>query len=185
MGARLQPRSGAGPTRKNDSLTTREEGNELFEYKTTVNNRTQITLKEKDLVALEVNATTSNRFGVLVFDLGARRRRSYYVLTEEDYFTRVRGQDFRPLLHPKRRTGMDEGSQVQGVRPKHIQPRKLQRPRDDRDSQSDLPRARLHGGSALPSSKTVSGVRNKVPTERGMGRHLGPGATKDHHKAEE
>lgn len=84
FGARLQPRSGAGWSRKNDSRSDRF----LIENKRTDNKRS-ITLKAADLEALNRNAIIDNRVGVLQFELNGR---NYVVLSEVSFHECVGGE---------------------------------------------------------------------------------------------
>jgi hypothetical protein len=77
LGARLQPRSGAGWSAKNDASSEKW----LIECKRT-DNKSSITLKAKDLEGLRTNAARVGKSPVLQFDLNGR---GYCVVREEDF----------------------------------------------------------------------------------------------------
>lgn len=76
-GGRRTPGSGSGWRKRGDV----ETNGFLFECKST-ENKTQITIKDKDLRQVERRATPSGRVPVLTFDLDGRR---YHILTDADF----------------------------------------------------------------------------------------------------
>lgn len=76
-GGRRTPGSGSGWRLRGDVRTDRF----LFECKST-ENRTQITIKYKDLRQVELRAVPSGRAPVLTFDIGGSR---YHILTDADF----------------------------------------------------------------------------------------------------
>lgn len=77
FGGYTQPRSGAGPFRKNDV----RDKEFLYECKLTVGVKS-ISIKEKDLRDIYHNAVMDGRVGVLQFELNDR---PYVILREEDF----------------------------------------------------------------------------------------------------
>lgn len=173
FGGLTNPRSGAGPTRKNDGRTARNSGNELIEFKRTDNKR-QITLKVTDLRDLEYHAIAEGRVPVLQFEIDGRR---YVVLTEGDYFDCVRLRRAGDVLQTP-----DQSSAV-------VRPRKMPVHRDNREQhllqrvpgerrnragQGSLSGYRVRGRQRVRGKAPVSQVRSGERRAAGsMGRNLG------------
>lgn len=89
-GARMQPGSGSGPFKKHDLVGTSMEdravtSGTLYEAKTVLGGKRQITLKDDDLRSVAHVAAREGRLGVLCFELAGRR---YVVLDENDFLER-------------------------------------------------------------------------------------------------
>lgn len=82
LGGVLQPRSGAGHTRKGDVRTSRNaELTELLIENKRTDNRKSITLKATDLDGIWQYATLEGRIPVLGFELN---NQDYYVIRKDD-----------------------------------------------------------------------------------------------------
>lgn len=195
----LQPRSGAGPTRKNDGRTSRSESNELVEFKRTDNLRS-ITLLFTDLRDLERHALAEGRYGILVFELAGR---NYVVHPQEDHIERVhrprervspasktRRRDETSLSQMAPKTRMVREGEVFRNRinkrpqfdnsPRQSVFRRVSGQRTDREGQTDMQRNRFRGGQGVPSKGTMPpvGVRQRREV-RNMGGSLRAGTAGD------
>jgi hypothetical protein len=93
-GGVVQPRSGAGPFRKEDGRTSiNGPWPILVQFKRTENRRT-ITVKTDDLLSVEQNAIAESRHPIYQFELAGR---TYMVLTEEDFYDLRSGYAYKGI----------------------------------------------------------------------------------------
>jgi len=91
-GAQAHGGSGSGWMRRNDGHTTKHEDRAvssgvLFEFKTIVGGKKQITLKLEDMIQVERQAIKEGRIPALQIEMGGRR---YVVQPDEDWIELAR-----------------------------------------------------------------------------------------------